>query len=76
MLIHHDLSRNLWIDLDAFKEFGFEAIFFHIKQGEEEVPKGKWPLKSIIKPLLFFLRLFSSAEKNYWPMKLEIAGFV
>ena len=29
-----------------------------------------------MQPILFLSRLLTTAEKNYWPTKLEIAGFV
>lgn len=29
-----------------------------------------------MQPILFLSRLLTAAEKNYWPTKLEIAGFV
>lgn len=29
-----------------------------------------------MQPILFFSRLLTIAEKNYWPIQLEIAGFI
>lgn len=75
MLVHHDPARKLWVDLDTPKEFSFGAMLFHIRRGEEEVPEGMRPKQSMVEPILFFSRLLTSAEKNYWPTKLEIAGF-
>lgn len=64
MLVHHNLERNLWIDLNASKDFGFGAILFYVNK-RVIVPDRKWPKRSSIEPLLFFSRLFSTAEKNY-----------
>lgn len=75
MLVHHNLERNLWIDLNAFKEFGFGAILFYVNK-RVIVPDKKWPKRLSIKPLLFFSRIFSTTEKNYWLTELEIAGFI
>ncbi len=40
-LIHHNPEKILWIDLDAFKEFGFGAMVFHTTSGET-IPEGRW----------------------------------
>ena len=74
-LVHHDPNKTLSIDLDAFKEFGFGAVVFHSSTGES-LPQGRWPSNSSVKPVLFFSRLLTSTEKNYWPTELEIVGFV
>ena len=74
-LVHHDPEKTFWIDLDAFKEFGFGAIVFHTASNEI-VPEGRWPSASTIQPVFFLSRLLTPAEKNYWPTELEIAGFV
>ena len=74
-LIHYDPNKILWIKLDALKEFGFRAIVFYTYPNKELL-KGKWSSKSSLQPILFLSRLFTLAEKNYWPTKLEIVGFV
>lgn len=74
-LVHHIPDKVLWIDLDASKEFGFGAVTFHDAE-RSSLPKGKWPFKTSIQPILFLSRLLTQAEKNYWSTELEIAGFV
>lgn len=74
-LVHHNLDKVLWIDLDASKEFGFGAIVFHTISNEV-ISKGRWPSVTNIQPVFFLLKLFAPAERNYWPTELEIAGFV
>ena len=73
ILIHFDATRTLWIDLDASKEFGFGIIIFHVKEG---TPIDRWPQRTSVQPIIFLSRLLLLAEQNYWPTKLEIAGFV
>lgn len=75
MLVHHNPDRVLWIDLDASKEFGFGAVGFHAVT-EDALPQGKWPTSTSMQPILFLSRLLTTAERNYWPTELEIAGFV
>ena len=74
-LVHHDPNKTLWIDLDASKKFGFGVVVFHTSTCEN-LPQGRWPSSALVKPILFLSRLLTSAEKNYWPKELEIAGFV
>ena len=74
-LVHHNPDKILWIDLDAFKKFGFGAVVFHTSPNEE-LPEGKWPSRFSLQLILFLSRLLTLAEKNYWPIELEIAGFV
>lgn len=74
-LVHHDLEKILWIDLDVSKEFGFGAIIFHTA-ANKTLPEGRWPSTISVQPVLFLSRLLTPAEKNYWPTELEIAGFV
>ena len=85
ILIHFNATRTLWIDLDASKEFGFGVVVFHVKNEAEidqqtdskaaEKP-AKWPARQHIEPIMFLSRTLTSAERNYWPTELEIAGFV
>ena len=74
-LVHHNPGKILWIDLDAAKEFEFRAIVFHTASNEALL-EGRWPSTTSVQPILFLSRLFTSAERNYWPTELEIAGFV
>lgn len=74
-LVHHDPEKILWIDLDASNEFGFGAMIFHIA-ANEALPEGRWPSTTSVQPIFFLSRLLTSAERNYWPTELEIAGFV
>ena len=74
-LVHHNPDKVLWIDLDASKEFGFKAIFFHTISNKA-IPKGRWPSATNIQPVFFFSRLLTPAERSNWPTELEIVGFV
>lgn len=75
ILVHHNPEKVLWIDLDALKKFGFGAVVFHTAINEA-LPKGRWPSATSVQLVLFLFRLLTSAERNYWPMELEIAGFI
>ena len=75
LLVHFSSERQLWVDFDASKEFGFGAIVFHIKTGYK-LPLGKWPPRTAVEPIMFLSRLLTDAERNYWPTELEMAGFI
>ena len=74
-LVHHNPDKTLWIDLDASKEFGFRAVIFHTST-DDKLLQGRWPSSNSVRPILFFSRLLTTAERNYWLTELEIAGFV
>ena len=83
MLHHHDPARQLYIDLDASKEFGFGAHVYHTKQDELSKPSGclqkplsDAPKQKSLQPILFLSRQLTSAETRYWPTELEMAGIV
>ena len=78
LLVHFDPARTLWIDLDASKEFGFGVMIFHVKDEAATTTSSgsKWPARTSMQPIMFLSRLLTTAESNYWPTELEIAGFV
>ena len=73
MLAHFDPARQLWIDLDALKEFGFGAHVYHDKMDQSrDTPPPQKSLNSI----LFLSCLLTDTETRYWPTELEVAGLV
>lgn len=47
ILVHHNLEKIFWIDLDAFKKFSFRAIIFYTTFGKT-IPKRRWPYANTI----------------------------
>lgn len=72
MLVHFNLSRPLFINLDALKKYGFGVIMYHVK-GDPTLGEIK---RTQVKPVLYLSKLLSTAEQNYWPTELEVAGLV
>lgn len=70
-LYHFDPTRKLYIDLDASKQYGFAAIIYHV----EGDPDGDFP-STKVQPIMFLSKCLNSAEQNYWPTELEVAGVV
>ena len=70
-LVHFDATRPLFIDLDASKVWGFAAMIYHVKG---DVTEGF--SRTAVQPILFLSKMLNSAEQNYWPTELEVAGIV
>ena len=78
-LLHHfDPHQQLYIDLDASKEFGFGAYIYHadMKDKDGVLDKDGSPPQKQRRPVLFLSRLLTEAETRYWPTELEVAGLV
>lgn len=58
-LSHHDAVRQLYIDIDVSKEFGFGTMLYHRSDGDAVGPKGA-------KPILFLSKMLTDTERNYW----------
>lgn len=73
-LVYNNPDKVLWIDLDTFKEFGFDAVaFYTVKNILHET---KWSFSTFMQLIIFLSKLLAAAEKNYWPTELKIAGYV
>ncbi len=72
ILMHFLSKQQLYIDLNVFKEFGFEAHVYYTKEfTEDDTSKQKF-----MKSVLFLSRLLQDAEMWYWLTELEVAGLV
>lgn len=72
-LVHPDPERQIFIDLDASKEFGFGAMVYHLKKN---LTIGNYLARKAVEPILFLSRLLNLAKTWYWPIELELAGIV
>ena len=75
-LVHYNPRRPLYYDLDASKDWGFAAIVYHIKGDPDPSTDVTKVARSRIEPIMFLSRNLNSAERNYWPTELEVAGTV
>lgn len=81
-LMYLNSNRVRYINLDASKVWGFAAVIYHIKsdlQGASKriISKGdasKPFTRTNIQPIMFLSKILNSAEINYWPTELEVAG--
>ena len=56
-LMHFDLKKRLYIDLDASKEFRFSTMIYHVKGNvlttTRELKEAEYPVKTAVQPILF-----------------------
>ena len=75
MLYHFHSQKQLWIDLNSFKQFDFEMIIFHLKNDIIIVSK-KWSSRTSILSIMYFNRQLTKVEQNYWITKFETTNLV
>ena len=75
ILLRYNLNRQLYINLNASKAFGFGAMVYHNRDTSAQ-NTGALPKKTFIETILFLNQLLMDAETQYWPMELKIVGFV
>jgi hypothetical protein len=73
-LFHHNPAHQLYLDVDTSLG-GIGVMVYHVKD-DLVFPPGKYPSRNDVEPVLFLSRLLNTAEKNYWPTELEVAGLV
>ena len=79
-LIHADIKRILFIDLNVNKEFDFDIIIYHVKNEwlRKTFADEKYDYFSriAIKFVLFLSRLLNFAEIKYWLTELKIIDII
>ncbi len=63
VLIHYNSNLSLYVNLNAFKVYDFDAIVYHIIDEKS-------------RSILFLSRELNFAERNYWSTELEIVDVV
>ncbi|KAI0998999.1 hypothetical protein K3495_g9197 [Podosphaera aphanis] len=76
ILVHFNPDQQLYVDIDASKEFGFAGVIYHIRENNTVVKPTKCPSEKKMQPILFLSRAATSAERNYWSTELEVACLV
>ena len=72
-LIHFDIKRQLFINLNASKKFDFEVMIYHVKAIWNDKNCSS---RNSIESIFFFSRLLSSIETRYWFTKLKLIDVV
>ena len=69
-LIHHDLARQLYVNVDVSHKRDFEIIVYHVKK--EKITYNKKNIKFI----LFLNKILISAEFRYWSTELKTIDLI
>ena len=73
-LIHSNLKRQLFIDLNVNKKFDFDVMLYYVKKVFFE--SNKYFSRHVIESIFFFSRLLTDVETRYWFTELKIANIV
>ena len=72
-LYHFNWTCQLFLDLNASKEWGFEAMIYHIKGDPDPGQIFNW---KDVQSILYLSKLLNKAKQNYWPIELEMAALI
>ena len=76
-LIHVDIKRSLFIDLNVNKKFDFEIMLYYVKKlFLKNNLKNKYFSRHAIESIFFFNRFVIDAKSKYWLTKFEIVDIV
>ena len=77
-LIHSNIKRQLFIDLNVSKKFDFEIMLYYVKKIylKNSQQLDKYSSRHVIKSVLFLSRLVINVESKYWSIELEIVDIV
>ena len=79
MLSYFDLKRQLYIDLNMFKKFSFDAHIYYCctdQFSEISIISTEKIKQKEIKLIIFLFCLLTNAETHYWLTELKIAELV
>ena len=71
--VHFDRKRRLYIDLNAFKQWNFAAIVYHVLKNSFDDTSY---FRTTIQSIMFLNRCLNEAKRNYWSIELKIADIV
>lgn len=80
-LLHFDVKRSLYMNVDAFKRYKFEAILYHVMRDSEIdiILKNDKTIKfsrTKVQLILFLSKVLSTAKRNYWSTELKMTDLV
>ena len=81
-LVHFDSSHCLYINVNTFKQYSFDVIIYYVEDDSDHTVilslnrKTAEFLCQKIQFILFLSKLLTSAERNYWLIKIETAELI
>ena len=74
-LIHLNLTRKLFVNLDSNKKFELVDMIYHVKNIVNWDDKN-YSSRKFIESILFFSRLLIDVETKYWSIELKLAEII
>ena len=71
-LCHFDSECHLYINVNAFKQYSFSTVIYHINSDSDDTEF----LCQKIQSILFLNKLLTSAKQNYRFMKIKTAELI
>ena len=71
-LCHFNSEQHLYINVNLFKQYGFDTIIYYV---DDNLNNNEFFWQKI-QSILFLSKLLTSAEWNYWFMKMKTAKLV
>ena len=71
--IYFDRKRRLYIDLNAFKQWNFAVIVYHVLENSFDDTSYS---RTTIQFIMFLNRCLNETKKNYWFIELKIVDIV
>ena len=72
-LTHYNKLRRLYVDLNAFKQWSFAAMIYHVLNNfSDDITFSRIAMQSI----MFLNKCFNDVERNYWFIELKITDIV
>ena len=72
--IHHDPKRQIYVNLNASKEFDIDVVVYHVKK--DSIKSGEYSVRSFIQSIMFLFKLLNSIETRYWSTEMKVADIV
>ena len=69
-LIHHDLARQFYVNVNVLHERDFEVIVYHVKK--KKITYNKKDIEFI----LFLSKILTSVEFRYWSIELKTVDLI
>ena len=73
--IHHDFSRQLFVDLNFSKKFEINAFVYYVKV-DAKWNESKYSSRKFLKLIFFLNRLLTFVETRYWFIEFELAELI
>ena len=77
--VHFDSDQQLYINVNAFKQYEFDTVVYHVKNDSKSISINVKIIKFShhkIQSIFFLNKLLTLAEQNYWFMKIEMADLI